>query len=534
MEEEYSKYRLDEDMTAQKKSLRNQFNFQERASQTFNMPLREKGMKTDPPQCEVLSLETTQWQIFDSYMNQHKDQLRLEIEEQQKNKKSDKKPAQQVSQVKEDPLYSASMKRALKIMERMIVQGADNEKFEDYKYYEDTTEDPESHNYGSVLPLWLFLTDKSRRKHVTAISWNPRYNDLFAVGYGSYDFQKEIPGLICCYTIKNPTWPEYYFTTESGVMCLDFHPKYPALLAVGLYDGTVMVFDIRNKSNKPIYMSTVRTMKHTDPVWQVAWQEDDGGHKNLSFFSISSDGRVSKWTLMKNKLEPEEVLKLKLVLDQDKELVENKKESFLYGLAGGMCFDFNPFQDHLFLVGTEEGKIHLCSKAYSGQYLETYDGHFLAVYAVKWNKYHERVFLSCSADWTIKMWDSEITRPIMTFDLSYAVGDVQWAPYSSTVFAAVTYGGNLYVYDLFQEKHHHLCEHPATRKARALHVAFNNVDPIILVGNDRGGVYSFKLSKSLCKGPLQPNADDEVQKTPLELEKEKMENFLSLQDKEVY
>jgi dynein intermediate chain 1 len=135
---------------------------------------------------------------------------------------------------------------------------------------------------------------------------------------------------------------------------------------------------------------------------------------------------------MKNKLEAEEVIKLKLVIDQDKELVENKKEAFLYGLAGGMCFDFNQYQDHLFLVGTEEGKIHLCSKAYSGQYLETYEGHYLAVYAVKWNHYHPRVFLSCSADWTIKMWDSAITRPIMTFDLGCAVGDVEWAPYSST------------------------------------------------------------------------------------------------------
>jgi hypothetical protein len=30
------------------------------------------------------------------------------------------------------------------------------------------------------------------------------------------------------------------------------------------------------------------------------------------------------------------------------------------------------------------------------------------------------------------MWDSSITRPIMTFDLGCAVGDIEWAPYSST------------------------------------------------------------------------------------------------------
>jgi len=115
-------------------------------------------------------------------------------------------------------------------------------------------------------------------------------------------------------------------------------------------------------------MSTVRTNKHTDPVWQVKWNTDES-IKDLNFYSISSDGRVTNWTLMKNKLECEEVVNLKLVIDDNKGLVENKKEQFLYGLAGGMCFDFNMFQDHLFLVGTEEGKIHLCSKAYSGQYL---------------------------------------------------------------------------------------------------------------------------------------------------------------------
>lgn len=82
------------------------------------------------------------------------------------------------------------MKRALKIMERMLVQNAEHEKFNDYKYYKDTTDDMTSESFGSVLPLWRFTTEKARRKNVTAMTWNPRYNDLFAVAYGSYDFLK--------------------------------------------------------------------------------------------------------------------------------------------------------------------------------------------------------------------------------------------------------------------------------------------------------------------------------------------------------
>ena len=60
-------------------------------------------------------------------------------------------------------------------------------------------------------------------------------------------------GLICLYSLKNTTHPEYSFNTDAGVMALDFHPKSPALLAVGLYDGTVLVFDVRNKHKRAIY-----------------------------------------------------------------------------------------------------------------------------------------------------------------------------------------------------------------------------------------------------------------------------------------
>ena len=46
------------------------------------------------------------------------------------------------------------------------------------------------------------------------------YSDLFAVGYGSYDFMRQGSGMICCFSLKNTPHPEYIFTTESGVMCL--------------------------------------------------------------------------------------------------------------------------------------------------------------------------------------------------------------------------------------------------------------------------------------------------------------------------
>ena len=80
--------------------------------------------------------------------------------------------------------------------------------------------------------------------------------------------------------------------------------------------------------------------------------------------------------------------------------------SFIILFKGcGTCFDFNKQQDYLFIVGTEEGKIHKCSKSYNNQFLDTFDAHHMAVYAVRWNTFHPKIFISCSADWTVKIWD---------------------------------------------------------------------------------------------------------------------------------
>lgn len=52
---------------------------------------------------------------------------------------------------------------------------------------------------------------------VTALAWNPQYPDLFAAAYGSYDFMRQGSGIVCCFSLKNTSHPEYTFGTESGV-----------------------------------------------------------------------------------------------------------------------------------------------------------------------------------------------------------------------------------------------------------------------------------------------------------------------------
>lgn len=99
----------------------------------------------------------------------------------------------------------------------------------------------------------------------------------------------------------------------------------------------------------------------------------------------------------------------------------------------------------------------------------------------------------------VKMWDETFPSPLLSFDLGTSVGDISWAPYSSTVFAAVTDEGKVNVYDLHANKHEQLCEQKIVRKARCTHVTFSSYAPLLLVGDSAGGVVSLKLSPNLRK-----------------------------------
>lgn len=64
-------------------------------------------------------------------------------------------------------------------------------------------------------------------------------------------------------------------------MALSFHPELAHLLAVGCYNGAVLVYDVHSPSEEPIYAANVRTGKHHDPVWDVFWQVGGGGGGGL-------------------------------------------------------------------------------------------------------------------------------------------------------------------------------------------------------------------------------------------------------------
>lgn len=354
---------------------------------------------------------------------------------------------------------------------------------------------------------------------------------MIAVGYGSYDFMPKVQkGDLCIFSLKNTAFPVYHFNTASGVMSIDFHKLYPNLLCCGMYDGAVAVYDVTLPQDRnPTFIVDDPKKKHWEPVWQVRWKKTTPGKPN-AFKSISSDGRIVDWVMAKTELMNIEVMQLKAkeILEGEAGYDDDDQETNP-ALAGGQCFDVNEAGD-LYVVGTDEGALRTYSKQYDTECLERFKGHHSQVYTCQWNKFNPDVFLSSSQDWNVKVWHLNCFESIMSFDLGSPVGDVQWAPYSSTVFACVSDDNWLRLYDLSIDKHEPLAEYQipkkGKKKAHLTHLSFNPQHPVVAVGDERGVVQIFKLSPN-----LRQMTASSIQTLEKDVERKKLSSVLILDGK---
>ena len=305
---------------------------------------------------------------------------------------------------------------------------------------------PGSEGGAGLEMLWAWNAPMTRGRCVTAMSWNTVNEDVLAVGYGGFSYAAPKGGLVLFWSLRNPVYPERVLSLPSGCTAVDFSRKTPHLLAVGMHDGTVAIFNVRREESgvlaTPVLDSEHTPGKHMDPVWQVQWV-DKGTERGESLVSISTDGRVVEWS-MKKGLEESTLMVLKRI---------GNSEGVISRQASGLCFDFPHDDAAIYLAGTEDGLLHRCSCSYNEQYLETYAGHTGPVYRIRCSPFWAPAFLSCSADWTVKLWSQKDAAPAHSFhsvDLSDVVHDVAWSPHRSTIFASVAGDGRIEIWDLDQ------------------------------------------------------------------------------------
>lgn len=87
------------------------------------------------------------------------------------------------------------------------------------------------------------------------MSWNKNNQDILSIAYGECRIVSPVvqsQGLVLCWSVKNPEWPERIYRTQSPVTALDFSKSSPNLLTIGHMDGRITIVDVRKNDFSPI------------------------------------------------------------------------------------------------------------------------------------------------------------------------------------------------------------------------------------------------------------------------------------------
>ncbi|KAF6216543.1 hypothetical protein GE061_000886 [Apolygus lucorum] len=505
-----------------RKKLANQFNYSDRGALTYKVISRDESTQTTPPPSSSMKEQLCQWVIYDDYQRDYANIVAAREKEKKEKQilaRHDATNANDKSVItNNDDSQEHRMFHAVKIMERMVTQNTFEDIAFDCQFYDDPA-DKFRNKEGALLPLWEFHNEESQNIIVTDIKWSPRYYDMFAVSFGTYNvLAYKTKGIVCIYTLKNPSHPEYKFKFKTGAQTVDIHSKEPYFIAIGLYNGMVAVSNIKN-GNRTVRLESDLNRKHIGTVWEVRWC-DDPRDRQLGFYSAGSDGKIFKWLVQGHELSMIPVITLSLEYE-----MEMDTRSTLY--ANAQCIAFEPNNYEIFLVGTAEGLIYKCSISYSCSYLYIYRAHDLPVYRISYNPYAADIFASCSSDWRIKIWENCKPEPLYIFDLYCSVMDVQWAPYSSTVLAATTSDGKVNLFDLNINKNQPICVQTIScpESSYTTRLRFNNKLPVLIVGDSGGYLVSMKVSPN-CRIPTKPTKKN-IYIDPKQLEVMKLERVLS-------
>ena len=363
---------------------------------------------------------------------------------------------------------------------------------------------PAAHK-GQLRELWKFSAPTSGvSSHVTCMAWNRVNTDLMAAGYGSTVTEDDKHGgVIRCWSLKNPIAPERVITldTDAGVSSMSFSESHPSLLAVGMTDGTLALYDVRAHGNSPALKSAVNAGQHTGTVWDVRWIQK-GKDRGEGLMSVSADGHVMEWAIKKGLERSADLMKLKRVPNQNSEGVSilgggrgaNPREALLSRQSGGMTFDVSPRDSIIYVVGTEDGTLHKCSKSQNENYILDYRPHEEPVYRLRWNPFNPNFFLTCSADWTSRLYHVDRADPVLRLDANNqdAVHDISWSPTRCTVFATGTSQGRIQIWDIADPLKEKASFEIKGESVSSVMFA-SQESPVVVAGDSRGDITVLKL-----------------------------------------
>ncbi|KAG9312939.1 WD40-repeat-containing domain protein [Chiua virens] len=337
-----------------------------------------------------------------------------------------------------------------------IVQRALNDGYDYIRDYTIGTETNGDDSEGKRVKRVCAFYDEhyGKNRSITDIDWSPKYPELSVASYNKNPAALNEPdGIVAVWNLHLLERPEFVFHSQSDVLSVTFSPFHSNLVFGGTYSGQILLWDTRSK-HLPVLKTPLSAAGHTHPVYAMQMVGTQNAH---NLITSSTDGTFCSW-LVDMLAQPQETLELI-------HAGHNKT-----GEVAVTTLDFPDNETTAFWVGTEEGNVYQANrydragaKAGLNQY-DIYKGHAGPVMGLHFHPLvgpidFSDLFLTASADWTVKLWRAKSLAkpstaahaipPIYSFDeADDYVYDVKWHPTHPALFGMVDGSGKFDLWNL--------------------------------------------------------------------------------------
>lgn len=389
-----------------------------------------------------------------------------------------------------------SFKNALLVIERLLASNVYEECQKKFRglIVSDPTRLDIKYNYRLDL-LWTFYNSSTVRRAVTAVKWNPVNHDVLAVGYGRFFYGDPQTGLVSIWNIKNPTQPEREFHFKIPVTSIAFSKANPHLLAIGFYDGDVLIIDISCSELCVVSKSDRIKSRTFEPIWQIKWYSED--YSDAEFIMCTGqDGRISRYQRTKTTEMVYSQLMRVCRLEGEVQGVHMPRRCIsddvnISRYPAALVLKRHPTCNDIYFIGTDEGCVYKCSINYPNQHLAVMLAHTGPVFAIEFSPFISRIYVTCGGDWYFRLWAEGIDIPILSMKTGMSpVQGLTLSPKHSCIIACAT-DNTVQIWDLSRK----MFTPSGVTELDALVtlVTFTETGNSIVVATVQGAVHTFTL-----------------------------------------
>lgn len=347
----------------------------------------------------------------------------------------------------------------------------------------------------TLKPLWTFECKDIINRPITCIAFNPKNEDILAVGHGKFGYAETQNGLICIWCTKNPSNYERIFKFNDPLTSLSFSIMNPNWLACGFANGDVLILDVTSYEKRIIAKSKRETNPCFEPMWTTTWMTTE--NKQTEYvITTCQDGRINRFANTKtHDFICTPMMRICAVEGKLKGLEMAKScvlDVPITRHPAALCIIWHPRIDHIYLVGTDEGCIHKCSTHYLNQHMEVFRAHTGPVYDMQFSPFMGHLLVSCGADNAIRLWIEGIDDVIMTLTCSSAVYGITFCPNNATILISIS-GNAISVWDLRRKTHIPCAEYTFPSSVILSYVSFTASGDNVIVADSLGKVHTFHL-----------------------------------------